>query len=114
MKETAMTAAQPVARLRLTRRGRAVITALVAAPVVIAISAFALNGGGAVADSEGSAHEFEYTTVLAGQSLWQLAADIAPQADPGDVVADILSLNRLTSSEVQGGQRLAIPAAYSN
>jgi hypothetical protein len=52
-------------------------------------------------------------TINAGESLWQVAERIAPASDPRDVVADIVSLNQLTSSSVEAGQRVAIPSAYS-
>ena len=46
---TSRTAGAPTAHLRLTRRGRAVITTLAAVPLVIGAFVFAINGGGAVA-----------------------------------------------------------------
>ncbi|PPG87712.1 hypothetical protein C5C00_11860 [Rathayibacter rathayi] len=98
--------------LRLTRRGRAVVAAFGALPVVAGAFAFGLNGGGAVASSDQAAVEFQYVTVHAGESLWSLAEELAPQSDPRDVVDDILSLNQLSSAGVEPGQRLAIPAEY--
>ncbi|WP_374953952.1 LysM peptidoglycan-binding domain-containing protein [Rathayibacter sp. AY1B1] len=99
-------------RLRLTRRGRVVVAALGALPIVAGAFAFGLNGGGAVASSDAAAVEFQYVTVHAGESLWSLAEELAPQADPRDVVDDILSLNQLSSAGVEPGQRLAVPAEY--
>ena len=98
-------------RLRLTRRGRRVIAAIVALPIVMAAFAFALNSGGAVATAETSTNTFSYITVESGQSLWQLAQTLAPTADPRDVIAEIVSLNQI-QGEIQPGQRLAIPAGY--
>lgn len=107
--------ARPVTRLRITRRGRATLTALVAVPVVAAAMLFALNGGGAMANSSpaGQATVFEYATVNAGQSLWELAESLAPSADPRDVIAEIMTLNGLESASILPGQLLAIPLAYS-
>lgn len=105
-------AARP--RLRLTKRGRGVITTLAAAPLAIAAFVFALNGGGATASLEGSAAPFEYVTVDSGESLWQLAEAIAPNADPRDVIEQIVRLNRLETPEVFPGQQLAIPAQYAH
>lgn len=107
--------ALPHTRLRITRRGRAVLTALVAAPVVAAALIFAVNGGGAMADSAtaSQAVAFDHVTVHAGQSLWELAESVAPSADPRDVIAEIMTLNQLESASVMPGQLLAIPAAYS-
>ncbi|NQX12992.1 LysM peptidoglycan-binding domain-containing protein [Microbacteriaceae bacterium VKM Ac-2855] len=101
-------------RLRLTRRGRAVFTALAAAPIVLGAFGLALNGGGALASGETGAAEFEYVTVHAGESLWSLAEEIAPSADPRDVIDSIVSLNQLTSAMLEPGQRLAVPTAYAD
>ena len=102
----------PRTRLRLTRRGRRVIAALVALPIAIAAFAFALNGGMAVATAETSTTSFSYVTVESGQSLWNLAQALAPTADPRDVIAEIVSLNQI-QGDIQPGQRLAIPASYT-
>jgi hypothetical protein len=101
-------------RLHLTKRGRVVLTALAALPLVVAAFFFATNGGGATATDEVSSVSFEHVTVQAGQSLWQLAGEIAPSADPRDVVADIVHLNQLDGSDLQPGQQLAIPTQYSH
>ncbi len=100
-------------RLRLTPRGRRVLLTLAATPLVIAAFLFALNGGGATATLTGSSQEFTYVTVEAGQSLWQLAEQLAPNADPREVIARIVTLNQLESSDVAAGQELAIPAEYA-
>lgn len=99
-------------RLRLTKRGRAVLMTLAATPLVVAALVLGLNGGGAVAsfDAPGS---FEYVTVESGQTLWQLAEAIAPTADPRDVIAAVMLLNQLDSPDVLAGQQLAIPAQYA-
>jgi LysM domain len=104
----------PRSHLRLTKRGRVVLTTLASIPFVIAALIFALNGGGAAASLEGSIATHEYVSVASGQTLWQVAKQIAPNADPRDVVADILDLNGLTSAEVFPGQQLAIPDQYAN
>jgi hypothetical protein len=107
----------PAAHLHITKRGRAVLTFLIAVPLAIAAAAFGLGavGTSAAAGSDtGSAASFQYVTVDPGESLWQLAETIAPTADPRDVVADILTLNNLSSGDVQAGQRLAIPAKYDH
>jgi hypothetical protein len=101
-------------RLRITRRGRAVIAVLASLPLLAALIAFAAFGAStAVAGSDTSSQQFEYVTVQAGQDLWSIAESVAPSADPRDVIAGIVNLNQLQSSAVQAGQRLALPAAYS-
>lgn len=107
--------ASPLAsHLRLTRRGRAVVTALIAVPFTVGAALLGLNGGMAEATVENSSASFEYVSVESGQSLWQLAESLAPGADPREVISDIAHLNQLESVEVQPGQRLAIPQAYSD
>lgn len=97
-------------RLRLTRRGRVVLLALVTVPLAIVALVVTLNGGGATAtDHSGTVH---YVTVQAGESLWQVATEIAPSADPREVMAQLSDLNALGSGQVQPGQRLAIPSQY--
>lgn len=103
----------PVSHLRLTRRGRAVFTTLAAAPLVFAALGFAVNGGMATATVEsGSTAGSSSITVLSGQTLWQLAEEISPEADTREVVAQLLHANALDSAEVYPGQRLVVPAQY--
>ncbi|MEY9953179.1 LysM peptidoglycan-binding domain-containing protein [Leifsonia sp. EB34] len=99
-------------RLRLTRRGRVVLTMLVALPIVIGAMVFALNGGGAAATGEQTHVTFQYVTVQSGDSLWSVASRIAPNADPRNVIADLVNLNGLSSAVVTPGQQLAIPTQY--
>jgi hypothetical protein len=101
-------------RLRLTKRGRSVLTTLAALPLVIAAFVVALNGGGATASLDGSDVAFQFVTVESGQSLWQIAESIAPASDPRDVIFEIIRLNGLQSPDVLAGEELAIPAAYSD
>ena len=101
-------------RLHLTRRGRAVVAVLLAAPVAIALAMSALSGASAQAGSAPTTNSFDYITVASGESLWDLAAWVAPDADPREVVSALIDLNQLDSGDVQPGQRLAIPLAYSS
>lgn len=93
--------------LRITTRGRAVLAFALALPV-IALSVF-LASPGALADSEVAANDFEYMTVLSGDTLWSIATLIDPAADPRDVVEDIISLNQLDSAVLTPGQEIALP-----
>ena len=106
----------PKSHLRLTARGRRVFMTLAAIPVVIGAFLFAINGGGAQASLESTVQpgvEYTYVTVAAGESVWAIAEDIAPTADPRDVVDDILEFNGMSSAEIMPGQRLALPAQYA-
>ncbi|MGM1030828.1 MAG: hypothetical protein ACQEWM_13295 [Actinomycetota bacterium] len=113
----ATTTGAPTSRVRMTPRGRRALALLVAAPV-LAVGTLAGAGvlgdalAGAVASSSAQTADFERITVLPGQSLWQIAATVAPEADPRDVVAEIEMLNGIVGA-IQPGEQLAIPAHYS-
>jgi hypothetical protein len=98
-------------RLRLTRRGRVVVTALAALPLVLGVLVGSLGSGGAIAgiDDGTSSATFDTMVVGAGDSLWEIAVAIAPTADPRDVIHEIMRLNGLRDAVVQPGQRLALP-----
>lgn len=100
-------------RLRLTRRGRAVLMTLVAAPLVGVAMFVGLNAGGAVATDQPGV-PLETVIVDSGESLWDIAAVVAPGSDPREFAAEVMQLNRLASPTLQPGQQLAIPAKYSD
>lgn len=106
----------PATRLRLTRRGRRVLAGLAALPAVAALGAAIVSGGGALASLEESAPAgtFDTVTVMPGESLWSIAESIAPQADPRDVIDDIVRLNALGGAQLQAGQTISIPLEYSH
>jgi hypothetical protein len=106
-------AGRPVTpRLRLTRRGRVVFGTLAAIPLLIAGLVFGLGASSAVATQEGAGDSLTWVTVEGGQSLWDLAVEIAPSEDPREFAAQVVAFNRLASSEIQPGQQLAIPTQY--
>jgi len=103
-------ASTPATRLRLTRRGRVVFTALAALPLVAWALVAVLGSGGAAADAGlHGATTFEYVTIGQGDSLWALAESIAPDGDPRVLVDEIIRLNGLDDAVVEPGQRLALP-----
>lgn len=108
-------ATAPMTRLRLTRRGRRVLAAVAAFPVAAALCAAVLGGGAALASHEtgAPAGSFATVTVHAGDSLWSIAREVAPSADPRDVVDAIVQLNALEGVTVTPGERLSIPSEYS-
>jgi len=104
------TATVPATRLRLTRRGRVVFTALAALPLIAWALVAVLGSGGAAADAGSQAPaSFEYVTIGQGDSLWALAESIAPDGDPRVLVDEIIRLNGLDDAVVEPGQRLALP-----
>lgn len=89
------------------RRRFAVAATTIALIAITALSA--LTGQSATATSTSGKANFTYVTVLAGQSLWQIASKVAPHQDPRDFIAEVVSLNGLTSADVTPGQRIALP-----
>lgn len=67
-----------------------------------------VNGANATNEASGAA-ELHYVTVIAGESLWNMADRLAPNSDPRDWIQAVVNLNGLTSTEIQPGQRIAIP-----
>jgi Tfp pilus assembly protein FimV len=101
-------------RLRLTARGRRALALLASMPIVVAVAFAVLSGGSAAASRDAApAPAFEEVTVMTGETLWSIAQDVAPGADPRDVVDEIVRLNALDGVTVSAGQRLSIPAEYS-
>lgn len=113
MSSIAITA--PTSRLRITARGRRVVASLVALPLAIALGLAVVGGGAALASNEAGAPAGSFTeiTVMSGQTLWSIAEELAPAADPRDVIAQITRLNALSGGSVTAGQRIAIPAEYA-
>ena len=94
--------------VRLTARGRAVATGLL---VVLALAVLLLTTSVSGAGTSSTPVPVRHVVVESGQTLWQIAGDVAPDADRRDTVAAILDLNALPGSNVQAGQQIAVPAA---
>lgn len=100
--------------IRLNRRGRLFFGTLALA-IALAVAYFlGLGASQAGADSTVSTVSFEQITIMPGDTLWSIAGAIAPNADTQQVIAEIVSLNQLDTATVQPGQRISIPAQYSN
>jgi hypothetical protein len=96
------------AALRLTRRGRLAFLAIgtVLAGMVI------VGGGWASADEPRDATAVATHTVVAGETLWSIAAGIATPADDIRVIVDTLvQLNSLPNPGLRAGQQILVPAA---
>ncbi|HIY94166.1 MAG TPA: LysM peptidoglycan-binding domain-containing protein, partial [Candidatus Rothia avicola] len=48
-------------------------------------------------------------TVVHGDTLWSIAADVAPGEDSRDVINRIMQINDLTSAQLVPGQVLEVP-----
>ncbi len=99
--------ARTSAPLQLTARGRAVLLLLL---LVVALVASLATGTVSLAGTSTNAMPVRYVTVEAGQTLWTIAAEVAPSVDRRETIAQIRELNALASSAVQAGQQIAVPA----
>ena len=96
-------------RLRLTRRGKAVVLIVSALLLLVAISAGRTGSQAATMTEVGP--QLQQTTVQPGDTLWSVAQRIAPDNDPREVVAQIRRINQLHTSALQAGQLLLLPTA---
>lgn len=94
--------------LRLTRRGRALVLSVLVVVVFLAAAAFGRATSQAGVEPTGTVTRA--ITVEAGQTLWGIALDVAPQADPRATIERLRELNGLGTDVVQAGQRLVVPA----
>jgi LysM domain len=94
--------------LRLTRRGRVVLVVLLA--LLAAVLALGIDAAGSMASTDSStATQYETVIVQPGDTLWELARDLAPGDDPRETVQRLLDLNGLSSPVIVPGQELAVP-----
>jgi nucleoid-associated protein YgaU len=97
--------------VRLTRRGRLVVTA--AAVLMIGGLSMALAGA---AQATGHGHTsaglgpgVTKVEVRPGQSMWSIAEAYDPNADTRLVIQEILQMNSLSGDQLQPGQVLWVP-----
>ncbi len=95
------------APVRLTRRGRVVLALLV---VLAAAAGLVATGPVADAASASSGPVTAIVVVQPGDSVWSIARDLDPAADPRAMVERIRELNGLDDAVVVPGQALVIPA----
>jgi len=93
--------------LRLTRRGRLAVVLAALLSAVLGSSLF----GSSLAAGPGSRPVQRTVTVAPGETLWQVAARVAPHADPRLIVTEIEQANHLAGPQVFGGQQLRVPPA---
>jgi hypothetical protein len=92
--------------LRLTRRGRVVLTGLTA----LLITALGIGTGTAEAANSHSAHAgMTRVTVSPGENLWSVAEKADPRADPRDIILEVIGLNRLSGTTIYPGEQLWVP-----
>jgi hypothetical protein len=102
-------------RTRLTRRGRRVLCAAVILLLVAVITPLLLAvASGAQASSHGLPPSavragMRQVVVKPGQSLWSVALNAEPKADPRVVIQQIMEFNALGSQVVVPGESLWVP-----
>ncbi len=107
----------PASPVRLTRRGKIVVGALVALAVagVTALIWFAIAGQAEAAGPAGlgngvaAAHTMTRVVVRPGDTLWSIAVRTDPTADPRAVIQEIIDDNALRATAIQVGQVLYVP-----
>lgn len=99
------------AALRLTRRGRIVVTLLLVALFLVALT----WAGDQSAASDGPAgtdpgQPTRTVVVSKGDTLWAIAGEAAPGRDIREVMHEIRVMNALPGPELAEGQELVVPA----
>lgn len=96
--------------LRLTRRGRLALS-LAALACVLTVAGVAYSSGGETSAASTRSRSSPATAVVRpGDTLWQIARQADPQADPRVTVDRIIELNGLAGAPLRPGQRLLLPA----
>ena len=97
---------EPSLLSQLTPRGRRVFASLALLPIVLV---FSLTGSHKAVASD-SAPKTRAITVAQGDSLWDVAVRVAPNADPRATIWTIQQLNHMQNSDLSFGQSLIVPA----
>ncbi|MBO9554098.1 MAG: LysM peptidoglycan-binding domain-containing protein [Cellulomonas sp.] len=98
------------APLRLTARGRRVLLVIVL--LVVGVGLALMQADRASADGPTGAVEVVRHVVQPGETLWDIARQVAgPEEDVRDVVLHLVELNRLPSGGLMAGQSIVIPTS---
>jgi nucleoid-associated protein YgaU len=101
--------------IKLTRRGRVVVGVLMGLAVAaVAIAIWFAVAGQAQASSQigrrvPAGNSVSRVVVRPGETLWAIAAQADPAADPRAVMPEIIDLNSLSGTSLQVGQVLLVP-----
>lgn len=94
-------------RLRLTRRGRLVVVALVLAVLLVGLTAFGSRS--AASGEPGTTAPTRTVQVRSGDTLWGIAAEVAEPGQAREMVHRIEKLNALPGPGLTVGQQIAVP-----
>jgi LysM repeat protein len=103
-------ASRPVAAsgpVRLTRRGRLVLTLLFLVALTAVLTVFGATS--AATREAGRPVPTRIVVVAPGDTLWAIAADVAAPGEVREVVHRIQELNAMSGSGLTVGQELAVP-----
>ena len=93
--------------VRLTRRGRVLAVLVFLGLLLVALTMFGPRS--AATGEAGTPVQTRTVEVGAGDSLWEIASDVAPPGQVRETVHQIQELNALTGSGVAVGQTIAVP-----
>lgn len=100
--------------LRLTRRGRLVVGFFAVLLATVALSVLAMAAAGRAQASnhgrDGTGYQGMHQIVVQpGETLWTIASQAEPTADPRQVIDEIMTANSMTSTVVDAGELLWVP-----
>ena len=98
--------------IRLTRRGRLALLCVAVMCMLFGFSIGNLVSFGSSAPSYPTTPSAGSQTIVVqpGQTLWGIATQAAPHADPRATVQRIIDLNHLAGTNLQVGESLALPS----
>jgi LysM repeat protein len=98
----------PAAPVRLTRRGRLVFLLLL---LTVLFVGFSIGRVSSLASTSAPRPAVRHTVIVRqGQTLWSLARQLRPDADPRVVVAALQRVNSLdATTPIAPGQELVLP-----
>ncbi len=100
---------EPRGQVQLTQRGRFVV--LLAALLLVLAAALFLGATSVATNEVGTDQPTEAVMVGEGETLWAIAAELAPDGEVREMVATIKEINALDSAMLVAGQTLYIPVA---
>lgn len=93
--------------LRLTRRGRLVVTAVLLLLVLTTLTVFGARS--AATDQTGSPVRTRTVEVAEGDTLWGIASSVSEPGGTRAMVLRIQELNALSTASIAEGQKIAVP-----
>jgi hypothetical protein len=100
--------------VRLTIRGRVLLLGMALVMTILALGVFgALRAEAASQNPSPAPAGWQIVVIQPHDTLWQIARQATPEADPRPLIEEIKSVNSLSSSSVRAGARLWLPPAQS-